>query len=558
MLKYKLKKSNHTATSAVKLHKLDDTHPISTTWILSKDLNDNELKNLINDITNYVGEYGLNVEQIDNHHLHITGTAINFANALNVDLHQYSLNEDVYHASSELINLPKKWKGKIDNILGLDTSKVAAPYVKFNVHENIHANSNITAKPFDPIQLSTLYNFPTNLDGTGQKIGIIELGGGFVASDISTYFSKLGINATPNVTAVSIDGAVNNPSDTSGANVEVILDIEVIAAIVPKAAIYVYFAPNTNKGFYDAINAAINQCNIVSISWGGPESQWSSSTRTSFNNLFKTASTKNVTILAAAGDAGSGDGLRGNNVDFPASSPYVLACGGTALYSNDNVNISTEVVWDNNSSSATGGGISRVFPQLSYQNNITYPLNGMRGVPDVAAVADPNTGYILYSASEGGSIVVGGTSAVAPLWSGLLARINQEIGHAVGFVHPVLYNAGNVFHDITQGNNGAYSAGVGWDACTGLGTPNGQLILGLFNGVKPDLPKASFTANNLTVNFVDTSCGATNWLWDFGDGVTSTIQNPTHTYNVSGTFNVKLTVGNNAGTNSVVVPIQLF
>lgn len=552
MLKYKLKKSNHSATSATqKLHKLNGSHLINTTWVLSQNLTETELATLIKDITDYLTPFNLNVELSDDHHLHVTGISTDFESALGVDMYHYTLNEHVYHATAESISLPKKWKGKIDNILGLDTNKVAKPYVYKLTSSNIN-------KPFNPLQLATLYNFPKNLDGTGQKIGIIELGGGYIPSDITTYFANLGINAVPNIVDVSIDGAVNNPYDGSGANVEVILDIEVIAAIAPGASIYVYFAPNTNKGFYDAINAAINQCDIVSISWGGPESQWPSSTRNTFNNLFKAATTKNVTVLAAAGDAGSGDGLYGKNVDFPASSPYVLACGGTTLYSGDGINISNEIVWDNNTSSATGGGISKVFPQGIYQNGVKYPLNGMRGVPDVAAVADPNTGYILYSLNEGGSIVVGGTSAVAPLWSGLLARINQKIGKAVGFVHPTLYGGSSAFHDIVQGNNGAYSAGVGWDACTGLGSPNGELILGLFSGVTPNLPKAAFTAHNLTVSFTDGSINATNWLWDFGDGVVSNVQNPVHTYSVGGTYNVKLTVGNSVGVNSVTVPIQLF
>jgi kumamolisin len=158
-------------------------------------------------------------------------------------------------------------ENKIENILGLNTSKISNCY--FKVPEKSRDVSPQTTTTFTPLQLATLYNFPTGLDGTGQKIGIIELGGGYTISDLKMYFTKLGITGTPNVTAVSVDGAVNNPGDTSGDSVEVILDIEIVMAIVPKANIRVYFAPNTDKGFYDAINKAItDNCGVISISWG--------------------------------------------------------------------------------------------------------------------------------------------------------------------------------------------------------------------------------------------------------------------------------------------------
>jgi len=282
---------------------------------------------------------------------------------------------------------------------------------------------------------------------------------------------------------------------------------------------------------------------------------------TSFNNLFKSASTKNITVLAAAGDQGSSDGEIGKHVDFPSSSPYVLSCGGTSLSTSDGVTISREVVWNNNSSSATGGGISAFFTKPTYQANVTYPIGNMRGVPDVAGDADPNTGYVLYSASEGGSIVVGGTSAVAPLWSGLLARINQSIGRSVGYIHPTIYTGGKNFHDITQGNNGSYSSSIGWDACSGLGSPNGQLILNMFSGNVPPVtaPIASFSSSSLTVNLVDKSANnPTAWSWNFGDGTTSNLQNPAHTYTASGTYTVSLTAINSGGSNVTTKSITML
>jgi PKD repeat protein len=179
----------------------------------------------------------------------------------------------------------------------------------------------------------------------------------------------------------------------------------------------------------------------------------------------------------------------------------------------------------------------------------------MRGVPDVAGDADPNTGYILYMASEGGKLIVGGTSAVAPLWSGLFSRINQSTGKNIGFFHPFLYSNNGVCNDITVGNNGTYFATIGWDKCTGWGSLKGTTILNLFN---TNSPIAEFTASPLSglsplnVNFTDNSTNVpTSWLWDFGDTNTSTLQNPSHAYTTIGIYTVKLTATNTNGSDSI-------
>ena len=552
--KYSIPDSHHVINKdIVQLKTLDINHEISTTWILNRNLQKNQLDRIENEIVIYCKQYNLTVIPDHLYHLKVTGTITNFEKALDVKINNYQKNEHVYFASSIPIKIPIRWKGKVDDILGLNTEKIAFPH--FQKMDPISQRALTT---FNPLQLATLYNFPTNLDGTGQKIGIIELGGGYVLSDIITYFSQLGISSYPNITSVSVDGATNNPADMSGANIEVILDIEVIAAIVPKAAIFVYFGPNSYQGFYNAISAAINGgCNIISISWGAPESNWSLNTLAIYNSLFQYASTQNITILAAAGDRGSSDGTNTINVDFPSASPYVLACGGTNLKTNNDITISQEIVWNVNSfTSATGGGISKVFAKPSYQNILIYGLNNKRGVPDVAGNADPNTGYVLHSQSEGGRLIVGGTSAVSPLWSGLLGRINQSLGRSVGFVHPSIYANSSVCRDIIQGNNGFYSAGVGWDPCTGNGTPNGQLLLNLLTGNVA--PIANFIATPLsgnrplTINFTDISTNLpTNWLWNFGDNTTSIIKNPSHIYSTTGTFTVSLTVTNNTGSNTI-------
>jgi len=178
----------------------------------------------------------------------------------------------------------------------------------------------------------------------------------------------------------------------------------------------------------------------------------------------------------AAGDNGSTDGGTGNNVDFPASSPHVLACGGTKLTSSGTA-ITDEVVWNELAANegATGGGISNIFPMPTWQagSGIPKPTGsaGGRGVPDVAGNADPASGYVIRV--DGQTLVIGGTSAVAPLWAGLIAVANQQNGKTAGLLQPQIYpaKAKSGFRDITAGNNGSFKAGPGWDACTGLGSP---------------------------------------------------------------------------------------
>jgi kumamolisin len=280
------------------------------------------------------------------------------------------------------------------------------------------------------------------------------------------------------------------------------LDIEVAGAIAPAAKIVVYFAPNTDQGFLDAITTAVhdstNQPSVISISWGGPESSWTTQSLTNFDDAFQSAAAMGVTVCVASGDNGSTDGVNdGNNhVDFPASSSFALACGGTTLQTS-NDQIVSETVWDDlPSGGATGGGVSNVFPLPTYQDGFDVPAptvqGGGRGVPDVSGDADPNTGYNILV--DGENAVIGGTSAVAPLWAGLVARINQSTGKPIGYLNPQIYAqaveaAG--FHDITQGNNGAFSAGLGWDACTGLGSPDGAKLLAALTGTSNSIHAAA-------------------------------------------------------------------
>jgi kumamolisin len=331
-----------------------------------------------------------------------------------------------------------------------------------------------------------LYNFPAGT-GQGECIAIIELGGGYRTTDLQRYFAGLQISQ-PKVLAVSVDHGKNHPTGSAnGPDGEVMLDIEVAGAIAPAAKIVVYFAPNTDAGFLDAITAAIhdttNKPSVISISWGGPESSWTQQAMTAYDQAFQAAAAMGITVCAAAGDDGSNDGVGdgSDHVDFPASSPFCLACGGTNLQGSG-TSIAQETVWNNGpGNGATGGGVSGFFALPPYEEALQVKRTSgatqalaMRGVPDVCGDADPRTGYDVRV--DGQNTVIGGTSAVAPLWAGLIARINSAKARRAGFINPHLYVNAPAFHDITQGNNGDFGAATGWDACTGLGSPNGQKV----------------------------------------------------------------------------------
>ena len=351
---------------------------------------------------------------------------------------------------------------------------------------------------YTPLDLSAIYRMPAGTDGSGQTLAIIELGGGFARSDLDTYFGGLGL-ATPTVAAVGVDGAVNTPGrDPQGADGEVLLDIDVAGGIAPKASLLVYFAPNTDAGFLDAVSTAAHATptpTAISISWGQSEDAWTGQARTAMDQAFADAAAMGVTVTAAAGDSGSNDittGAAALHVDFPAASPHVLACGGTTLTADPvTAAVTSETVWNNGRGhGATGGGISDTFARPTWQATAGVPLRSGRqsaahppgrGVPDVAADADPHTGYRVFV--DGTAMVFGGTSAVAPLWAGLICRLAQSLGHRVGLVQPALYASAHPgispagFRDITQGTNGRYHAAAGWDPCTGLGVPDGTALL---------------------------------------------------------------------------------
>ena len=387
---------------------------------------------------------------------------------------------------------PRELEQVVQAVLGFDDRPQA------RTHFRPLLPGQVSVSSYTPRDIAKLYNFPLTLDGSGQSIGIIELGGGYSQTDLDEYFGNLGLKV-PKIVAVSVDGGSNSPTgNPSGPDGEVMLDIEVAGSIAQGAQITMYFAPNTDKGFLDAMTSAIhdskNNPSVISISWGSAENTWTSQAMQAFNQAFQDSSTLGVTVCASSGDSGSSDGESDGlaHVDFPASAPYVLGCGGTRISSSGGA-ITSEVVWNDQSigGGATGGGVSNFFPLPLWQSNSNVPPSASpggqvgRGVPDVSGDADPATGYKVRV--DGQNTVFGGTSAVSPLWASLLTLINQKLGHSVGYVTPFFYEKlvtrkSNVveeegFDDITSGNNGAYHAGTGWDACTGLGSPDGLKLL---------------------------------------------------------------------------------
>jgi kumamolisin len=415
----------------------------------------------------------------------LKGSVQKFSEAFQVYLSDFIPDSGIsYRGRSGAIHIPEVLQGIVTGVFGLDNRPQARPM--FNILKKGRAlvHPQDASVSYNPDAVAKAYKYPRDVNGEGECIALIELGGGYRNEDMQNYFTKLKI-PLPVITAQSVDGAHNAPSTPDSADGEVALDIEVAGAIAPGARIVVYFTTNTDKGFLDAVSTAIhdtvNKPSVISISWGAAESQWSDQAIQNLNETFMSAAALGITVTVAAGDNGSSDretdGLA--HVDFPASSPYALACGGTRLLA------SSETVWNDQDGWATGGGISDHFPVPDYQENISLPASVNpgkkkgRGLPDLAANADSESGYNVLV--DGQWTVVGGTSAVAPLIAGLIALTNQKLKRSAGFIHPKIYAAtAPVFKDITQGNNitaknGGYSAGQGWDACTGLGVPLGNI-----------------------------------------------------------------------------------
>jgi kumamolisin len=514
-------------------------------------------------VERFAHEHGLTVTSanVAERLVKLSGTLADLSSAFGATVKQYRLGKIAFRGRTGSLSLPPEVAESIVGVFGFDTRPAArpryralgaaagakAPVAKAKAVKprgakkktprrgarTAAASSSAAAAaanaltPFTAPDVAKLYDFPTGLDGAGQCIGIIELnspnpqnrlGTGYSIADLTSYFATLGI-PMPAISAVGVAGGANLPGIDPDSDVEVMLDIEVSGAVAPGATIVVYFAPNTGKGFIDVLSAAVHDSvhkpSVISVSWGGPEDVpfTTEQQRNGLEQILQDAAQLGITVCCSAGDDGSPDlpltDAQGQpardgkpHVDFPASSAFALACGGTTLTASGGA-IAREVVWNEGDpqgpsqpSGATGGGVSNVFALPAYQASLGVPKSPTgftgRGLPDVAGNADSATGYLVKLASIPQLVPVGGTSAVAPLWAGLLTLINQRLaalGKApVGLVHPQLYQASATFHDITQGNNDiggtlhVYSAGPGWDPCTGLGTPDGAKLLKALGG----------------------------------------------------------------------------
>lgn len=421
----------------------------------------------------YAKEHGLTVEMADagQHQVRLSGTYAQASAAFQPQrLGRYRHQGHEFVGREGGLSVPTSIADEVIAVMGFDTRPVARTH--YRRHKKTAAGSS-----YNPAAVAERYGFPTGLTGAGQVVALIELGGGYDATQQAAYFKQKGIDRTGTLAAVLVDGATNTPNDPNGADGEVQLDIQVAGSIAPAADIAVYFGTQAANGFLDAITTAIHDTqhdvSVMSISWGGPESSYATQDLDAMDQAFQSAGALGIAVCVASGDSGADDGTSTKTVDFPASSPNVLGCGGTKLPASG-----AEVAWnDGSSGGASGGGYSAHFERPSWQTGNT---NSQRGVPDVAGDADPETGYNI--SVDGTAEVVGGTSAVAPLWAALLALTGQQAARRLGLVNPTLYANQDVLTDITSGSNAGYKATKGWDPVTGLGSPKGEQVATLLSG----------------------------------------------------------------------------
>ena len=484
-------------------------------------------------VTAFARERGMEVKEqsIAKRLVRVTGTVAQLNEAFAVELCHYEHpQEGIYRSHAEEVKLPASLAGVVEGVLGLDNRKM--------VHTRPHPSKQRAAKKkggkgvapalppntYTPPMLAKLFDFPAG-DGAGQCVAVLAFNGevmstgqsaagGYDPEALKNYFTGTLEQTAPTFTDVVVQGPGNKPGGGEGDDVtgEVLLDLCTVGALVPGADIAVYFTEFTEEGWVNAIKAAVsdttNKPSVLSISYGNPEDDeakglWSAPALQLANDAFEQAAAQGITICCASGDNGSGDeeGASTPHVDFPASSPWVLGCGGIRLEADAATGtISAEQVWNDGPDSATGGGVSRLFAVPEWQAEANVPPNADgsgktgRGVPDVAGLSDPETGlWVLGPNGQDGA--VGGTSAAAPLWSALVTLLNGLTGTRLGFCNPQLYaHLKEGLVDIVKGNNGSYAARAGWDACTGWGRPNGALLLQTLNAAAPPAPAEAPTA----------------------------------------------------------------
>ena len=442
----------------------------------------------------------------------IEGKIGDAARAFGVDLQIWEHPGGRYRGRVGPVHTPDSLRGIVEAVFGFDNRVMGRPYFQRSRHRFVSR----AAQPLNylPPEIADFYSFP-DADGAGQTIAILVFNGalgdsgqtavgGYSQKLVKNYFKDTLHIVPPKLTDVVVHGPGNKPGDgsqDSDVTGEVLLDICMAGAIAPKAKFMMYFTEFTEQGWVDALTSAVtatqNRPSIISISYGNPEDGptgqilWTQQAIMKVNEALQRAALAGINVCVAAGDQGSTEEVSDHrqHVDFPASSPWVLACGGTRVVAANGV-INRETVWNDGPSSAIGGGISSLFALPTYQTSANVPVSVNpghrigRGVPDVSGIADPDTGVLVMN-PDGTVGGIGGTSATAPMWAGLIARLNQLLGTPLGFLNPILYKnlASGVLRDVSEGDNGAYRAGTGWDACTGLGSPNGTRILAALKGL---------------------------------------------------------------------------
>lgn len=392
---------------------------------------------------------------------------------------------------------------KIERILKPRITSITKVESEVNMIPHTNSDSNTLVAPkvtrswFYANELASIYNFPSPTFTSNKNIAVVSFGGGLYGtydsvtglltnSDCHQYWQSIGISPAnmPTIIVKPINGASNLPNiNDGGSTYENTIDVQQIGACCPtsKLTIVLYISPNSLSQFVNIMNYILTTSSyppsIISISWGAPEIYYSSSLLNSINSLFETAVTRGINICTATGDNGSNNGVGGTGsyTDFPSSSPNVIACGGTKLICPDLIynGNTVETAW-----SYGGGAVSGFFSKPTYQNSLS---TVRRSVPDIAMNADPNTGvkYLI----NGVNYIIGGTSIVSPTMAAFLMSINTTI---IG--NNIFYNNINCFHDVLSGSNGAFSASLGYDNCTGLGSIIGGLLSTAFGSYVPPPP----------------------------------------------------------------------
>jgi len=391
------------------------------------------------------------------HMIHLTGSVTNLQHAFQVDPYLVADDRTTFRSHNGPTSIPTAFGADVVvDVMGLDARPFASPLYRL-----------LPARLLDPLtfsgymasQVKNIYRaFPGNA-GAGRKVGILELGGCYQPSAMAWYWNRAHLSGSPNVRT---SGGQN--TNDMNSTIEVMLDVEIIASLVPLAQTTIYFGPNSYQGFYDVLAQAItDRCDAVSISWGTLEANCSPSYLAAWEQLAKAGSQVGVTITAASGDKGASGGP-----EFPADIPHILGCGGTTLDA-PNGNYRSESVWGHGGW-ATGGGYSAHFSQPAYQTPVKIGTNPHRMIPDVASDADPNTGFLVRV--DTATYIVGGTSAASPFWAALICRINKAIKKKLGFANPKIYGLSlPTMRPVTTGTCGPYSGRPIYSLCCGLGTP---------------------------------------------------------------------------------------